>query len=376
MKKITLLILVFCTIISCRTKQHQYRVALAVSSVISRPGYDKAMRYSCEAMIDHVNRFGGINGNKIGLVVYDDGGDPEKARDNARTIAGQHDIIGVVGYVLPECLASAREVYDRDPIAVLTPVLTESGILGTNSVFRATVSDVAEGNAIADYAAMLGARRVFIIAQNGTAYSNTAFAIDNAAAGKFAVAGHKWFEPGEVDFANLAATVRNLSPDTVVIAGNFREAGLIVSELKPKRANITVIGTSDVAMADFVNIASVDHAENVLATTPFIFFKNLNESIDIFNDRYAKLSGRNATWVAFNTYEAMGLILHAAQNGADRGKIIDTLRARTGSQFLGLAGTHGFDEKQESTRTPIIVEVKRGKWAIAAKQLPRSEKIY
>lgn len=374
MKKISILIILAVTVISCAQKQQRYTIALAVSSVISRPGYDKAMRYSAEAMIDHVNRVGGINGKKIGIAVFDDGGDPEKARDHARAIVGRRDIIGVVGYVLPECLSAAQEVYEKNPIAVITPVLSESGILSSN-VFRETISDVAEGKAIVEYAQIAGARRLFIIAQHGAAYSNTAAAIDEAAEGKFVVAGHKWFEAGEVDFANLAATVRSLSPDTVVIAGNFREAGLIVSELKPKRAGITVIGTSDVAMGEFVNIAGADHAEGVIATTPFIFFKNLNEAIDSFNDRYAKLSGRNATWVAFNTFEAAGLVLFAAQNSADRGRIIETLSSKQRS-FLGLAGTHGFDEYRESTRTPIIVEIKRGKWAIAARQLPRSEKIY
>ncbi|MBI4976476.1 MAG: ABC transporter substrate-binding protein [Spirochaetes bacterium] len=361
-------------------KKNDCSIALMTSSTITKPGYNKAMQYGCRLIIDRVNEMGGIQGKQIGLEVFDDNGNPELAKEHARRIARRKDIVAVVGYVLPECLRAARDVYDRGGIPVITPTVSDMGILGkSRTVFRNCFNDEKEGTMLATYSMeSLATERVFLLIQGNECYAQMAAVYETTSAGVIEVVGKMRFEPGEVEFSNLALKVKSHDPDLIVIAGGFREAGLIAGELRKNRIRIPIIGASEMMHRGFIDIASEDRAEGAMAVTPFLYLKNLNERMDAFNDGYAKLSGRNATWVAFITAEAASMAIAAMRSaGFDRAKVIEALQGMNEKNpYDGIAGKVYFDAQGECTRPVIIAQVIKGKWSIAEKQLRKSEKIY
>src|SRR3712207_5915473 len=49
--------------------------------------------------IDEANRRGGVNGRKIRLVVMDDGYDPRRALENAKTLVEEKEVTALFGFV-------------------------------------------------------------------------------------------------------------------------------------------------------------------------------------------------------------------------------------------------------------------------------------
>ena len=79
-------------------------------------GYD--VIYSMRLAVRDINRNGGINGHRIGLVALDDFGNPEMAKENARALEVDDSVVAVIGHWLPETTRSASEIY-RDGNLVL-----------------------------------------------------------------------------------------------------------------------------------------------------------------------------------------------------------------------------------------------------------------
>ena len=48
-------------------------------------------------LVDDLNAKGGINGEKIELVIYDDGGDPNKARTFATRLVEDDEVVAIIG---------------------------------------------------------------------------------------------------------------------------------------------------------------------------------------------------------------------------------------------------------------------------------------
>ena len=48
-------------------------------------------------MIDDINASGGVNGEQIELIMYDDGGDPNKARTFATRLVEDHEVVAIIG---------------------------------------------------------------------------------------------------------------------------------------------------------------------------------------------------------------------------------------------------------------------------------------
>ncbi len=88
-------------------------------------GYD--VIFAARLAVQEANRAGGVNGYSIELIAMDDRGDAQRAIAQASKLAGDPQVIAVVGHFLPETTAAAEPIYTAAGIPMLaTTDLTAS----------------------------------------------------------------------------------------------------------------------------------------------------------------------------------------------------------------------------------------------------------
>lgn len=357
--------------LSC-VQDESYAIALVYSSIMRKAEYEKPLRASALLMVEQMNE-ARVFPKPVELVLFDNGGSLKTARNNARKIVKTKNIIAVVGYVVPECLQVAKPIYRKHDMLVITPTISESGVMSSaDTVFRYNLNNRMEGYAIKSYITdVLKKKRVLLLYEVGYGYDDVAAAFQMYARESLHIVTDIRFKPGDVDFRNTAIKVRHYRPSVVVVIGNYLESGLISSALRDAGVRADIIGSSSITRGGFVDIAGSDNlGASVYAVNSFLYTRGQSEWIDNFNDEYAKLSGRNVNWIAFNTYESMGVVMQALRYvGEDRGKIVEYVRGLNSptNTYAGLDGDVYFNKAHELMKTPVI-SIAKGRWEHAPRQ--------
>jgi ABC-type branched-subunit amino acid transport system substrate-binding protein len=93
--------------------------------------------YATRLAVREANAAGGVAGYSVELVALDDGGDPELAAEQARKLATDPQVIGVIGHWLNATTNAAALEYDQLGIPLLDPI---SSFELPASVFRLRIS--------------------------------------------------------------------------------------------------------------------------------------------------------------------------------------------------------------------------------------------
>jgi branched-chain amino acid transport system substrate-binding protein len=115
--------------------------------------FGEELRRGAELAVRDVNESGGINGQKLTLVIADDGGcDPKMAVEVANELA-RHEIVFVDGHYCSSASIPASGVYREKGILMISPASTNPRLTdqGFPNVFRVCGRDDVQGVFAADY---------------------------------------------------------------------------------------------------------------------------------------------------------------------------------------------------------------------------------
>jgi branched-chain amino acid transport system substrate-binding protein len=128
------------------------------------------MERAARMAVDEINAAGGANGKQVRLTVYDDGDDPERARQVAEQIAGT-SAVAVLGQVASSAAVAAGDVYKAERIPAITGAASEARVTKDNEWFFRMLRDAeGQGRFMADYAHYrFAAREIAVLREKGTA---------------------------------------------------------------------------------------------------------------------------------------------------------------------------------------------------------------
>ncbi len=99
---------------------------------------------------DALNQAGGIGGTPLKVIVADDNNQPETAAQLAQQLAGNSEILAVVGHYTSDSSQAAAPVYQEQGLPVLSPTSTAVDLTGQGEyIFRTVPSDRFTANALA-----------------------------------------------------------------------------------------------------------------------------------------------------------------------------------------------------------------------------------
>ena len=227
------------------------------------------MKKNVELLAAELNARGGLNGQKVEIVVEDDGGDPRTAALAAQRLVtkGAVAVVGTYGSAVTEATQTILDEAGLVQIANGSTAvrLTEKGL---KLFLRTCPRDDEQGRVGAATLEKMGAKKIAIL-HDGSAYSKgLADEINAIVAKKAKVVFFDALTPKEQDYSAILTKLRAAGPDVVFFTGYYPEAGLLLKQKHQMGWKVPFIGGDAINNPDLVKIAGKESAAGFRFLSP------------------------------------------------------------------------------------------------------------
>ncbi len=311
--------------------------------------------------VEKINKSGGINGNKVELVVYDDRVNPKESVAIANKLIEKDKVVAVVSGSYSTPTRVTAPIFNKAGIPMVAgyavdPSITKAGPY----IFRTGFLGEIEGKAAGEVAVnLLKAKKLAIFTIDndfGRALSKGFHARVKKFGGK--VVYEHAFAIGTKDFSAMLTKVKELSPDLLFISGYYEEAALAVKQARELGLTCKILGEEGFDSPKFLELAG-GAAEGVVITT------NLNRDdprpfVQDFIKAYKAKYGMEPDMVGASSYDAFMVVVNAIRKAGPNSKAIRDAIAAT-KDFEGLTGRIAQFNKLGEAMKPVQVQiVKKG----------------
>lgn len=212
----------------------KFGVAEALSGGAAQ--YGVAIRNGLQLAADEINAKGGINGNKIRLVIEDEQGKKEEAINVVKKLIFQDKVLMVFGPTLSNSMFAGGPVANGAKTVIFGTSVTANGITDIGPyVFRNSVmeSDVLPVT-IASAAKHYNIKKVAVIYGNDDAFTKSGYDVFKTvlAERKLPVTTTETYVKGDVDFKAQLTKIKASAPDAVICSCLAEEAANIMTQAR------------------------------------------------------------------------------------------------------------------------------------------------
>jgi branched-chain amino acid transport system substrate-binding protein len=334
------------------------QIKIGVAGPITGPNaaFGAQLKNGVEQAIEDINAAGGINGQKLQIVIGDDVSDPKQGVSVANKFAAE-GVKFVVGHFNSGVSIPASQVYEEAGIVQVTPAstnpqFTERGMWNT---FRTCGRDDQQGLVAGAYLSdKFKGKKVAVIHDKtpyGKGLADETQKAMNAKGLKEVM--YEGVNTGEKDYSALVSKLKQSAVDVVYFGGLHTEAGLIIRQMRDQGLNAPLMSGDGIVSAEFTSIAGPG-AEGTLMTFAPDPRKNPNAK-----DAVAKFKAKNFEPEAYTlySYAAAQILAEAAKQagGTDGKKVADIMKS--GKPFKTVIGDISFNKKGDITRPDYVMYV-------------------
>jgi branched-chain amino acid transport system substrate-binding protein len=340
------------------------------------------IRNSAQLAVDNANKAGEAKGVTFKLEALDDKALPNVGQQNATKLAGDKDVLGIVGPLNSGVAQSMQQVSKQNNITLIspantTPDLTQGKDWKQNNrerqfptYFRTATTDEVQGAFDGQYAwEKMKVKKAYVIDDQKTYGVGLATSFKDQFSklgGK--IAGTEHISPDDRDFKAVVSKVKSAKPDLVFYGGEYPASGPLSQQLKDGGVTVPLMGGDGMYSADYIKLnkkAQGDYASSV--GKPVEELPSAKKFIADY-----KAAGFKEAYEAYggSTYDATWSIIQAVKKvveGNDgklpddaRAKVVDAMNHVT---FDGVTGPIAFDKYGDTTNTMITAyQVDKGNW--------------
>lgn len=313
-----------------------------------------------ELAVKLINDAGGINGNKIELIVYDDKAESKEALEAGHRLIEKDKIVAAIGASYSTPSRALAPLFDSKKIPYIVAYATHPEI-STNKKYVIAMGVYAElhGRSIAkvafDKLHAKTASILYVDAQSGAETANefkkyaSKLGIDILSEDKFPF--------GEIDFRSVLNNIKNNNPDVLVALAFYQEGALIVKQAKEIGLKATIISYEGMDSPMLFELGGEATNGTIITTT-------LNRDSDNaltrkFLEEYRNAYGVEADMVAAGCFDAVELLAFAIkQSGTDADAIIETIANLKNYENAVTGPFIRFDDQHNVIRV-IVAEIVR-----------------
>ena len=305
---------------------------------------------------------GGIGGQQIELVVYDDQGSPDEAVPIAQKLIEKDKVVMAVSGSYSGSTRAAAGIFQEASMPYISayaihPDITRAG----DYVFRTSFMGEVQGRAGAYLIGeVLKKKKVDVITLKNDFGQSLAAGFKEAAA-KYGVDIVAEYEYGMKDrqFGPIVSKVKSDNPDVIYATGYFFNAGPLVSQLRAAGVTAQVIGQEGYDSQQFIEIAG-PAAEGTIITTSLDRDSDKQVTKD-FIAAFEKKAGHKVDMVAASAHTAVNVAIEAMKKAGttDRKAIRDAIAA---TNLTASTGTISFNSLGEVKKDVQVQVVKDGNW--------------
>jgi branched-chain amino acid transport system substrate-binding protein len=329
--------------------------------------FGKTWQDGMQLAIDEVNAAGGINGEKVQLVRQDDQGDPKQGTLIAQKFCDDTAIVAVIANFNSGVTIPSSDTYNRCGMPQVTnssnPKVTAAGY---KNLFRPIANDFMQGGAPATFALKtLGLKSAAVVHDKqafGQGVADVFRADFEKGGGK--ITSYSGVGATDVDFSALITKIKAENPDVVYYGGTMPGVGLFLKQLRSLGVKASFFAADSAFLPELVTTAGPANAEGAYVTfqaPPY----DANPKLAKFAADYKKtFKDEPGPYSAYGYNEASIILAAMKQAGAQvsRAAVVKGLQ---GTNYDGLMGPVGFDEKGELKQPSLyLYKVSGGKFVL------------
>ena len=312
--------------------------------------------------VEQVNAAGGINGDTMELVVYDDQASPKEAAPLAVKMTTQDEVTAGISGSYSGSTRAAATIFQENSVPYISayavhPDITRAG----DYVFRTSFMGEVQGRAGAKLIGeLMGLKRVTLITLNNDFGKSLATGFKEKAADfGIEITGEYEYSIKDREFGPIVSKVRADNPDAIYASGYFFTAGPLVRQIRAAGIAAPVIGQEGYDSQKFIEIAGPD-AEGVIITTS-LDRDSSNPITQAFIEGFEEKAGYPTDMVAASAHTAVLVMAEALKKAGagDRAALRDAI---AGSSVDASTGHISFNALGEVKKDVQIQVVRDGAW--------------
>jgi branched-chain amino acid transport system substrate-binding protein len=374
-----LFILVFVFGVLSNTAAAQIKIGIAEALTGNASQYGVAIRKGFELAAGEIASSGGINGQKLELVIEDEQGKKEEAINVFKKLIFQDKVVLLFGPTLSNSAQASDPVAQAAKVVVFGTSNTADGITSIgNYVFRnsvteadilpATLKAAAQKTGFTKVAVLYGNDDIF----TRSSYDNFKKALQDL---KIGVTTTETFAKGDVDFKPQLTKIKGTNPDAIVLSALVAEGAPIMVQARQLGITLPFVGGNGMNSPRVFELAR-DYSDNLWVGSPWSVESSAPEN-KRFVAAYKKAYGALPDQFAAQAYDAMYIAAEAMRKfkfagnlDADRRALRDALPAvqwngATGPfKFRQAIGRDGKPAGYDAVQTAIVMVTKRNHYVI------------
>ena len=312
--------------------------------------------------VEQVNAAGGIDGDDIELVVYDDQASPKEAAPLAVKMTTQDEVTAGISGSYSGSTRAAATIFQENGVPYISayavhPDITRAG----DHVFRTSFMGEVQGRAGAKLIGeMMGLKRVALITLNNDFGKSLATGFKEKAADfGIEITGESEYSIKDREFGPIVSKVKADNPDAIYASGYFFTAGPLVRQIRAAGIAAPVIGQEGYDSQKFIEIAGPD-AEGVIITTS-LDRDSSNPITQAFIKGFEDKAGYSTDMVAASAHTAVLVMAEALKKAGagDRAALRDAIAESSVDASTGHISFNALGEVKKDVQIQVV---KDGAW--------------
>ena len=322
----------------------------------------KSALNGAQLAVEQINGAGGINGDMLELVIYDDQASPKEAVPIAQKLIEKDGVVAAVSGSYSGSTRAAAGIFQESKVPYIAayaihPDITRAG----NYVFRTSFVGEVQGRAGAKLVGdIMGFKTAVIVTiKNDFGQSLAAGFKESAEDFGIKVLGEYEYSISDRQFGPIVSKIRADKPDVIYATGYFFTAGPLVSQLRAAGIKTQVIGQEGYDSQNYIKIAGAA-AEGTIITTSLDRGSKSTETQG-FIEAFEAKTGHKSDMVAASSHTAIKVIAAAIKSAgtSDRAAIRDAIAA---TNLIASTGKISFNDLGEVLKSVQVQIVKDGNW--------------
>jgi branched-chain amino acid transport system substrate-binding protein len=361
------------------TKTAKIGVIAPLSGDLSALGL--GIQHSVELAVKQANDSNAIPGWKLEVVPKDDEAKPDPGKNAATALAGDKDVIGVVGTLNTSVSQQVQPVLATAKIVQVSPANTGPGLTqGANwqtdpkrpypTYFRTCTTDAVQGPFAARYLYETAKITKVATIHDKKAYGQGlvgTFTEEFKKLGGQVVAAQT-INPDDSNYQAVISSIKPSNPQAIYYGGEYPQAGPLSQQMKAAGLNVPLMGGDGIYDPKYITLAGKT-SDNDLATSVGAPVDSLESAKKFVSDYNAQ--GYKDPYAAYGgySYDAANAIIAALKTSLKDASDAESARQATVDalgkvSFDGVTGKVAFDQYGDTTSKVLTVyKVAGGKWA-------------
>ncbi len=329
-------------------------------------------RNTLQMMVDDLNAKGGIKGQPVKVVIYDDEANVTKARLHAEKLVTNDKALAVIGPSLTHTSMTTLDVTQKAKVPLIS---CAAGVDITSPakdrawVFKTAQTDQMAVSRIYQYLQKQGLTKVAVFTvSTGFGISGKKQLEEQAAKYGITIAANEVFGEKDTDMTPQLTKIRGANAQAVICWGTGPAPALVAKNMKQLGFTIPLIQSHGAASKKFIELAG-DAADGILMPAgKLAIFKQLPDTdpqkkvCQAYDDMYRKKFNAPASSFGGYAYDAMQMLKMAVEKvGMDKAKIRDAIEGT--KNYVGVSGIFNMSPEDHNGLTPeafVMVKIDKG----------------